>query len=166
MSEIKRRQALREKEATRLLGEFFKKLKTDIRELLDAKKPRIETAETSNAKIVFIDGKPLIASLRDLMIPTLLFEKALKLLPKITVNMGAVPHICNGADLMAPGIVKIEANFNVSDLVLIVDEQHHKPLAIVTALVDSQTARTLQHGKVAKSIHYVGDSLWNQLKNA
>jgi len=98
------------------------------------------------------------------LFPTLLFEKALLFLPKITVNMGAVPHLCGGADLMAPGIVTIDGNFKVNDYVLIVDERHHKPLAIATALTDSQTARNTRHGKIARNIHYVSDDLWNQLK--
>ncbi len=164
MSEIKRRSFLREKEATQLLEEFSQKLKVDVNQLLDAKKPHIEVAETPTAKIFFLNGKPFIANFKDILVPTLLFEKALLLLPKITVNMGAVPHICNGADLLAPGIVKIDGNFKTNDYVLVIDERHYKPLAIAIALMDSETTRNLKHGKVAKNIHYVGDGLWNQLK--
>ena len=166
MSEIKHRRFLREKEAAHIIDEFTEKLRLDFQKLLDTKNTGIEIAETSAAKIFFINGKPVIASLKDNLVPTLLFDKVLALLPKITVNMGAVPHICNGADLMAPGIVKIEGDFNANDYVLVVDERHQKPLAITVALIDSQDARKLQHGKVAKNLHYVGDFLWNQLKKA
>jgi len=166
MSETKHRRFLREKEAVQILDEFSQKLKVDSKKLLDANNRGVEAAETPTAKIFFLSGKPLIAKLKDILVPTLLFDKALELLPKITVNMGAVPHICNGADLMAPGIVKIEASFNMDDYVLIIDERHQKPLAIAIALTDSQTARNLQRGKIAKNIHYVGDSLWNQIKKA
>jgi len=166
MPEAMHRRFLREKEATQLLDEFSQKLRADIKQLLNTKKPDTEVAETPNAKIFFIDGEPLVASLKNVLVPTLLFEKALLLLPKITVNMGAVPHVCNGADLMAPGIVKIEGSFNANDFVLIIDERHQKALAVAVALTGSQTARTQQHGKIAKNIHYVGDTLWNQLKKA
>jgi len=166
MPETMRRRFLREKEAAQLLYEFSQKLNFNIKQLLNTKKPQIEVAETPTAKVFFMNGKPFLANLKDLLVPTLLFEEALRLFPKITVNMGAVPHICNGADLMAPGIVKIEGDFKADDYVLVVDERHHKPLAIVIALTDSQTTRNLQHGKVAKTVHYVGDSLWNQLKKA
>jgi len=166
MPEVIRRRFMREKEAAQLLDELSQKLKVDIEQLLNTKKPKIEVAETATTKIFLIEGKPFIANLKDMLLPTLLFDKTLQLLPKITVNMGAVPHICNGADLMAPGIVKIEENFNANDYVLVVDERHHRPLAIAIALTDSQTARNLQRGKIAKNIHYVGDSLWNQLKKA
>ena len=166
MSKAKPRRFLREKEAEQILDEFAQKLKVDIKQLLETQNLGVEIAETPTAKIFFISGKPLIANFKDTLIPTLLFDKALMLLPKITVNMGAVPHICNGADLMAPGIVKIDADFNTNDYVLVIDERHQKPLAIAIALTDSQSARSQGHGKVAKNIHYVGDSLWNQLKKA
>jgi PUA domain protein len=164
--EIKHRRFLREKEVEQILDEFTKKLGLDIQELLDTKKTGIEVADTPTGKIFFINGKPVIASLKNTLVPTLLFDKALVLLPKITVNMGAVPHICNGADLMAPGIARIEGDFKANDYVLVIDERNQKPLAVTVALVDSQGARKLQHGKVTKNLHYVGDDLWNQLKKA
>ena len=166
MPEIKHRRFLREKEAAQTLDEFSQKLKLDIPKLFDTKNIGIEVADTPTGRVFFINGKPVIASLKGTLVPTLLFDKALMSFSKITVNMGAVPHICNGADLMAPGIVKIEGNFNTNDYVLVVDERHQKPLAIVIALVGSQDARNLQRGKVAKNLHYVGDDLWNQLKKA
>jgi len=166
MSRAMQRRFLREKEAAQLLEEFSQKLKIDIEQLLNTKKPQVEVSETPAAKIFFINGNLLMANLKDILLPTLLFEKALQSLPKITVNMGAVPHICNGADLLAPGIVKIEGSFEINDYVLIIDERHNKPLAIAVALADSQTAHSLQHGKIAKNIHYVGDSLWNLLQKA
>jgi len=166
LSEIKHRRFLREKESTQILDEFTQKLKLDIKQLLETKNLNLEIAETSIAKVFFINGMPLVARVKDVLFPTLLFDKVLMLLPKITVNMGAVPHVCNGADLMAPGIIKIEGNFNADDYVVIVDERHQKPLAVGIAIVDSQTACNLKHGKVAKNLHYVGDSLWNQLKKA
>lgn len=164
MSEAMRRRFLREKEAQQLITEFSQKLKIDIKQLLDIKRLRVEVSETPTAKIFFIDAKPLIANLKDVMLPTLQFDKALQLLPKIIVNMGAVSYVCNGADIMAPGMVKIEGKFNPNDYVLVIDERHRKPLAIAVALTDSQMALSLRRGKVAKNMHYVGDSLWNQLK--
>jgi predicted RNA-binding protein (TIGR00451 family) len=37
--------------------------------------------------------------------------------------MGAVPHICNGADIMAPGIVKVEREFQARAMAVVVDEK-------------------------------------------
>ncbi len=121
-------------------------------------------AETQNVEIFIINGKPLFARSRGTFLPTLISNGVFPLLPKIVVDMGAVPHICNGADLMAPGIVQIDGDFNTDDLLLIVDERHGKTLAIGAALLDSHATRKLKHGKVVKNIHYVGDSLWKMLK--
>jgi PUA domain protein len=115
-------------------------------------------------KVFYLEGKPFFAAMKDGLIPTLFFERALFMLPRITVNMGAVPYVCNGADVLAPGIVKVEGAFAVGDIMLVVDERHGKPLAVVSALVDSQTAKDMQRGKVAGNLHYVGDALWNMLR--
>jgi len=163
MSEAKRRHFLSEREATQLLDEFSQKLSLDIKQLL-GRKTKIEVAETQTAKIFFVKNKPILAILNDTLLPTLLFEEALRLLSKIVVNMGAVPHICNGADVMAPGVVRIEKEYKTNNYVIVVDERHGKPLALAIALTDAPTALKMQHGKIAKNIHYVGDNLWNQLK--
>jgi len=163
MSEAKRRHFLSEREATQLLDGFSQKLSLDIKQLLGTK-AKIEVAETQTAKIFFANNKPILAILNGTLLPTLLFEEALRLLPKIVINMGAVPHICNGADVMAPGVVRIEKEYKTNDYVVVVDERHNKPLALIIALTDSQTALKMQRGKIAKNIHYVGDNLWNQLK--
>jgi PUA domain protein len=164
--ETKRRQFLREREAAALLQEFSDKIKIDVRALFDAKKLTVEVAEGANVCIYYLDGRPLAARLRDVLVPTLLFDRALLRLPKIVVNMGAVPHICNGADVLAPGMVKIDGAFGAGDYVLVVDERHGKPLAVVSALVDSVAASGLSRGKVALNLHYVGDDLWNVLRKA
>jgi len=147
-----------------LLDEFSQKLKVDVKELLGVKKPSLELAEGPNVKIFYLEGKPFFAATKDGLIPTLFFEKALSVLPRITVNMGAVPFVCNGADVLAPGVVKIEGAFAAGDLLSVVDERHGKPLAVVSALVDSQAASDMKRGKVAGNLHYVGDALWNMLK--
>ena len=157
---------MREKDAVQLFDEFSRKLKADVKDLIDAKKPSLELAEAPNVKIFYLDGKPFFAATKDGLIPTLLFEKALLLLPRITVNMGAIPYVCNGADVLAPGVVRTEGVFAVGDLVLVVDERHGKPLAVVSALVDSQAASGLKRGKLARNLHYVGDALWGMLRKA
>jgi len=165
MVEARRRHVLREREASQLLDEFSRKLNIDIKQVLGTKL-QIEVAQTQKAKIFFINNKPLVAIFNDNLLPTLLFEEALRLLPKIIVNMGAVPHICNGADVMAPGVVRIEKEYKANDFIVVADERHNKPLAIATSLTDSPTALIMKHGKIAMNIHYVGDNLWNQLKTS
>lgn len=163
MKTVVRRHFLKEKEARQLLLELSQKLKMDAEQLVGSK-TRIELAETHTVEIFIINGKPLFAKFEGTLLPTLISSGVFSLLPKIVVDMGAVPHICNGADLMAPGVIQIDGDFNTDDLLLIVDERHSKPLAIGVALLDSHSMRKVKHGKVVKNIHYVGDRLWKMLK--
>ena len=159
-----RRRFLKEKEARQLLLDFSRKIGCATEKITDPK-PRVEVVETSGVSFFFVDGKPLIAKLNDVLFPTLIFHKALSFLPQVVVDMGAVPYVCNGADVMAPGIRKIRGEFKENDLLLIVDERYGKPLAVGVALSDSQGMRKIGHGKTVKNVHYVGDRIWSFIKN-
>jgi len=158
-----RRHFLKEKEATQLLLNLSQKLKTSPKQLFGTK-IHVESVEMQAGKIFLIDGKPLLALYEDIVLPTLLFNEALKRLPKIVVNMGAVPHICNGAEVMAPGVVQIEGEFKGDEFLLVIDERHRKPLAVGKALFNSEDMKNLKRGRIVKNLHYVGDKLWKLLK--
>ena len=74
--------------------------------------------------------------------------------------MGAVRFVVNGADIMRPGIVEIQAGIEKDDFVAVVDKNNKKPLAVGIALYSSEEMRVMASGKVIKNIHYVGDELW------
>ena len=80
-------------------------------------------------------------------------------LPKVVVDMGAIRFVCNGADVMAPGIVEM-GSFEAGDLVVIRDVTHGKALAIGIANKSSVDIERSKKGKVIKNLHYVGDKLW------
>ena len=97
----------------------------------------------------------------DKIVPTLkrlLHENFLK---KITVDMGAVKFVVSGADIMRPGVVNIEDNIKKGGLIVIIDENNKKPLAVGSALFDSMTMQDMEAGKCIKNIHYIGDRIWN-----
>ena len=158
-----RRHFLKEKEVKKLFLDFSQRLKTNSEQLLGAK-THIEVNETEVAEIFFFNGKPLLARLDGELFPTLVFEEVFPFLPKIVVDMGAVPYVCKGADVMAPGVVNIKGEFKENDLLLVVDERHGKPLALGIALFNSQAMKNVKHGKIVKNIHYVGDKLWKALR--
>jgi PUA domain protein len=87
-------------------------------------------------------------------------------MPKIVVDMGAIPYVCKGADVMAPGVVSIKGEFKENDVLLIIDERHGKPLAVGVALISSENMGAVNRGKTVKTLHYVGDKLWNHLKGS
>jgi len=80
------------------------------------------------------------------------------------VDMGAVPYVCKGADVMAPGVVKVEGEFHKGDIIVIVDQKYGKPLALGESLQDSETTRSTKKGAVVKNLHYVSDKIWDLAK--
>lgn len=163
MCGVLQRHFLKEREAKQILLDFSREIKVDSKQLFGSK-PRIELAETQVAEVLFINERPLLARFCGRLLPTLAFDELLFLLPRIVVDKGAIPYICNGADVMAPGVVRIIGDFNKNDLILVVDERHGKSLAIGVALFNFQTMRSLKKGKVVKNIHHVSDKLWKFIK--
>lgn len=82
-------------------------------------------------------------------------------IPTVTVDMGAVKFVVNGADIMRPGITKVDDAVTANGIVAIVDERHGKPLAIGVSQLSASDLRAATSGKVVKSIHHVNDDLWN-----
>ena len=163
MPKKRRRHFLKEKAAKRFLLEVSEKLGTGIEQLLGSKSS-VEMYETEAAEVFLFDGRPLLARSNGVLFPTLYFEELFGIIPKIVVDMGAVPYVCKGADVMAPGVRAIKGEFKDNDLLLIVDERHGKPLAVGVALFGSEDMKALDSGKIVKNLHYVGDKLWNYLR--
>ncbi|MDH5794620.1 MAG: DUF1947 domain-containing protein [Candidatus Bathyarchaeota archaeon] len=163
MPEALRRYFIRKKERKSLLQEISEKLEIDAEQVFGSK-PQIEVIETAKHNIFFINGLPLFAKLGEDLFPTLYFKDHLSLMPKIIVNMGAVPHVCNGADIMAPGIVEIQGEFEKESLVLVLDERNRRPIAIARSLFDSEPAKTLKKGRILRNLHCVGDVIWQAIK--
>lgn len=158
-----RRHFLKAKEAKLLLDKASERLKTDLNRLF---KPKVgvELVETDFAEVFLINGRPLLVKAGNAFFPTLVFNDFSALAPKVVVDMGAVPHVCNGADVMAPGIIRFEGEFKDGDLVFVVDERHGKLLAVGEAVYDVDVAKTVRRGMVVKNIHFVGDNVWNFMK--
>jgi PUA domain protein len=151
----------------------IKKLKSELEdqyhnvERLIAKGSRVETGVLDDGTIVyFVDGNLSFFTKETLIIPFLrVLLQDLLGLPKITVDMGAVPYVARGADVMAPGIVAADEAIKKEDFVVIVDENHNKPLAIGISLRDAGEILKSKKGKAVTSIHYVGDRMWDFEKN-
>ena len=111
-------------------------------------------------KIILINRKPSFFYHDGQAVPTLKFLQVNDVLKKITVDMGAVKFVVNGADIMRPGIVEIEEGIAKDEFVAVIDKNNKKPLAVGIALFDAEEIRKMSSGKVIKNIHYVGDELW------
>lgn len=122
-------------------------------------KEAVELVKTDVASIYLVGGEPAAFELSGRLVPFASSPLA-DALPKIVVDAGAVPRICNGADVMAPGVVNVVGDFEKGSLVAVVDERHGKVLAVAEALEPSAAIAEMSKGKVAKNLHYVGDKLW------
>ena len=100
-------------------------------------------------------GKHIVPFLGDLSL--------LALFPSVTVDMGAVRFVCNGAKVTRPGITAFD-NFKEGNVVVIKDQVHGKPLAIGLALIDSEKAVKEQKGYVIQTLHYISDKIWEAHK--
>lgn len=127
-------------------------------------KATVEAVETGKAELLLVDRKPVLFRDGERVYPTLVFAEAIAALPKAVVDMGAVGHVCNGADVMAPGIVRFEGEFPQGSLIVVVDVKHGKPLALGEVLCDSEAVTTVKKGVVIRNVHYVGDEVWGAIK--
>jgi len=120
----------------------------------------MEQAELEDGtRVYLIEGDALLAQVGGVLFPTLKCP-CLERLPAVVVDMGAVPFVCNGADVMAPGVVEVRGDFQEGGLVVVRDVRHGKALAVGMARGSSKEMMTAERGKVVKNLHYVGDRLW------
>ncbi len=78
----------------------------------------------------------------------------------VQVDMGAVPYVHNGANVMAAGINATAPDIRAGQLVWVREERHHRPLAVGEALLDGTEMVTRSRGKAVRTLHYLGDTIW------
>ena len=142
----------------------LKELKRDLGEysIIIPDKSNVEFLEVNPNPFILVNGEPTVIVIDKTPFPTL--KAALKndtTGKKVTVDMGAVKFVTNGADIMSPGIVASDENVEVDDIVIIIEETHKKPLAIGIALISGDEMVNNNSGKAIKNIHYIGDDIWN-----
>lgn len=164
MSEFKLRnkQRLRKKETREMSDALF--AATGIRAFEE--KDNIDVAEAQGYNVIILDNAPMgiIAEGKPFLSVKGIMKFPIGDRRAITVDMGAVPFVTKGADLMVPGIRQIDMEIKAGDWCYIRDERNKRPLAVGIALLDATKVMELkgagQKGKAAKIIHYVGDELW------
>jgi len=128
---------------------------------------KMELPKTKNFKVHEItDDEQMITSDNlkilkkdDNYLPFLSETETLEKFPHVMVDMGAVKFMCNGANVMRPGI-KSYSEFDEGQIVCIIEESQHKFLAVGKALVASSEMETMQKGEVVKNLHYISDKFW------
>ncbi|MDL2261846.1 RNA-binding protein [Methanimicrococcus sp. OttesenSCG-928-J09] len=155
---IKSRVSLRKNDKNKMVEDLREVYGDGVSSFSDAK---FEVITTDEFKVIFADGKQMFIEYDGRLFPTV--RGALEHLPPkkiVTVDMGAVKFVVNGADVMSPGITAADSSIQKDDLVVIVEETHKKPLAIGRALISGDEMAAAGSGKAIKSLSYVGDALW------
>lgn len=149
---------LKDKEVKGLLRDFIGRYPNTEESLASVES--FDELSVGEEMVYFADNSPLILRRKIGLLPSLKFDKYVQSLPRVVVDMGAVAHVANGADIMRPGIREIPSNFGRGDLLVIVDEKYGKPLALGLAEMESTEMKSMSKGKVIRNVHFVGDELW------
>ena len=143
----------------------------DVRSLKDEAGALLGSVDTNSvSQATLQDGstvylffkEAILARKKGALFPTLI-NSAITDLPSVLVDMGAIPFVCNGADIMAPGIMEIEGVFDKDGILVIRDVKHRKALGIGVALFPSDEMRVLKKGKAILNLHHVGDKIWESI---
>lgn len=127
------------------------------------KKSQVELVKIEDyPDILLIDGKPLLMQIDGKTIPTLHAMINTDITEKYaTVDMGAINFVIKGADIMSPGIVDADDTIQPGETIVIIEERHHKPLAIGISLITGKEMVENDKGKAIENLHYVGDNIWD-----
>ena len=159
---VRKRRPVRRKNIAPLL----KRLEADLAIDLNVDGAFLEMAEYGMWTMVFVDKVPLVIEVmsetdeRYVFLTLRGFLSHLDARKWIEVDHGAIPFLMNGADCMVAGVHGAEASVAEGDLVWIRDMTHKRPLALGWSLHDASTLIDSTKGKGIKTVHWVGDDLW------
>lgn len=126
--------------------------------------PMVEKAIAERHEVLLVDGRiHVVLEGPETDEPTPTLRALLETRPQraeVTVDMGAVPHLRNGADVMSPGITDADPDIEEGDLVWVTDVEHGQPLGIGRALIAGPAMVEADSGKAIAIWHHVGDEIW------
>ena len=155
---LRRRRRLRRKEVENLASELRLAIGRETFAPLD----QIDVGDAGGIDVAILQGKAMalyIDSKPFLTVHGLIAYPPAK--RYVTVDMGAVKFLANGADVMAPGVVDADKDIGIGMAVWVRDQNNLRPLLVGTALMSGPEMKAAKNGKAVKTIHYVGDKLWN-----
>lgn len=154
--ELKNQHRLKDKKVEK----YYEELISKLGDAPFGKEEEIDVADRGDRKVLLLDKEPIATFFDGNVFPTIegfLNMEATK--RYVTVDMGAVKFVYNGADIMAPGIVDADERIEEEHLVWIREVEHKKPLAVGRAMTDGKEMIRSESGKVVKSLHHVGDGI-------
>lgn len=107
-------------------------------------------------------GDPLFFQFRtNAFMPALrILHKYPMLLPVYRVDKGAIRHVINGADIMAPGVRGCDPDVERDQVVAIFAEGKEHAIAVGVAKMTASEIGEKKTGIAVENAHYLGDGLW------
>jgi predicted RNA-binding protein (TIGR00451 family) len=143
-------------------AELIAKVESDLG--LQLNLPRSAQAECAEPEegVVFVDlDKFVFVQTGGKFIPFLGSGNVLALFPGVVVDEGAIRFLLNGADVMRPGIRKLDDWGGEGRMVIVREEKKGRAIAVGVSTVAVAEARSMTKGSCLKNIHHVGDRYWN-----
>jgi PUA domain protein len=143
-------------------GEMIARIEGSLgRSLALPKSAQVECAEPEEGVVfVCLDGFEFIHS-KDRFIPFLGSKDTLALLPGAVVDEGAIRFLLNGADVMRPGVRRMDDWGEAGRLVVVREEKKERAIVVGQSLVAGAEAKTMTKGPCLKNLHFVGDRYWD-----
>jgi PUA domain protein len=134
--------------------------------------PNKPSFNPKNIRIVEIDDESSILIGQEFIavktgkkiLPFLKMEVLLKKFGIVVVDKGAIKFVCSGANIMRPGVIRVDGEFKSGDIVAVEEEQYNKIISVGIALKDSLDINNLSKGVVVENFHHIGDSYWEAYK--
>ncbi|MFX1374286.1 MAG: PUA domain-containing protein [Promethearchaeota archaeon] len=159
---IKQRHFIRKSELHVLKEEILKHYDQNFIDQIFPQKCNVELIQTESGDTLYaVNNELKLWKSKEGFIPvlTLLLKNKVKL-KTIIVDFGAVRYVTNGADVMRPGITKIDPSIKKGDIIKIEEETKHRALAVGKAMFDASEMELKTSGKVVKNLHTIQDSIW------
>ena len=114
----------------------------------------------SGVVFVVLDGYEFVQA-GESFFPFLGSKETLALFSQAFVDEGAIKFLLNGADVMRPGIRKLDDWGEAGMMVVVREEKKGRAIAVGPAAVASSEARSMTKGGCVKNLHHLGDKYWN-----
>ena len=148
------------------IAQQYPALDEHIDDILPKKEPLFVAKCTDYRQIVCQpDGECVFFQCRSgPFIPTLrLLHRYSDILPKYTVDRGAIRFVLSGANIMSPGLTSAGGAMDdvpADEIVGIFAEGKEHALAIGVTTQSTEQIRTENKGIAVESTHYLNDALW------
>ncbi|MFQ6085066.1 MAG: PUA domain-containing protein [Candidatus Bathyarchaeia archaeon] len=144
---------------------YVKRLRREAMERLGVKlltEDRVEDVLLEDGTRVYaMMGKPVAFRKEGILLPTIYAVlDGLIDPPSVVVDRGAVPAVVRGADVMIPGIVRMDERIEKGNVVVVTEETYGRPIAIGIALLDHHEMDKEERGRAFQVVHHVGDKIW------